>query len=150
MKGVSLTFFVVVVLGIGLSAAVGDAVAQEPAADAASEDERSATERALEELAAAYEGLSGLLGQGSDEAVDLVQDDIENLGDWEYRIVDFADASAEELETELNALGNERWEAYWVQASTDGVRVFLKRPSISYLSRVPLSALVRMLAGGAQ
>ena len=48
----------------------------------------------------------------------------------------------------LNALGDERWEAFWVQESRDGLRVFMKRSSISYLSRVPVGSLIRMLSGG--
>jgi hypothetical protein len=132
-------------------AAAADAPAADvPGTDVSAAESQSATDRALEELAAAYEGLSGLLGQRSDEAVDLVQDDIENLGDWEYRIVELEDAPAETLEAQLNLLGDERWEVYWVESGRDGARFYLKRPSISYLSRVPLSTLVRMLAGGGQ
>jgi len=128
----------------------GTAVAQPESEELSEAEELSATQRALGELAAAYEGLSGLLGQGSDEAVGRVQDDIENLGDWEYRIVELSNASPEALESELNLLGDERWEAYWVQPLADEVRIYLKRPSISYLSRVPMSTLLRMLSGGAQ
>lgn len=145
-------FLVIMATAVALAACGGtdDAVAQPEPEEIPEVDEQSATERALAELAAAYEGVSGLLGQGSDEAVDRVQEDIENLGDWEYRVAELSSASSEVLETELNTLGNERWEAYWVEPSVDGVRVYLKRPSISYLSRVPLSALVRMLAGGGE
>ena len=110
----------------------------------------SATARALEALTAAYNDLTRRVDEESGEAVDWAQGDIENLGDWEYRIVDLEGGVAAELEAELNRLGNERWEAYWVDGSNDGVRIYLKRPSISYLSRVPLSALLRMVAGGAQ
>lgn len=110
--------------------------------------EQSATDRALEELSAAYAGLAGLFNEGSGEAVDRVQEDIENLGDWEYRIVEVPNGSAEMQEQRLNELGNERWEIYWVQPATDTVWFYLKRPSISYLSRVPLSTLLRVIAGG--
>jgi hypothetical protein len=110
----------------------------------------SATERAVEGVSSAYDALARMLNQGSDEAVQRVQGDIENLGDWDYRIVDFANAPAEELEAELNALGDERWEAYWIESRPEGLRVFLKRSAVSYLSRLPLSTLLRLLAGGAQ
>ena len=107
-------------------------------------DEPSVAERAIEELQARYDELAeGRTG----DAVGWAQEDVENIGDWEYRIVELTRA---DLEAELNVLGNERWEAYWIEASVNGVRVYLKRPSISYLSRVPLSVLVRMLAGGGQ
>jgi len=126
----------------------GPDAAAEPGTD--SREQLSATQRALEELSAAYEELAGLVDRNSDEAVDWAEGDLENLGDWEYRIVEIANGSPGNLETELNALGNERWEAYWVESARDGVRVYLKRPSISYLSRVPLSALIRMLPGSGQ
>jgi hypothetical protein len=113
-------------------------------------DTESATARALEELAARYEELTGLIDSGSGEAVDRVQEDIENLGDWEYRIVMLAQGSSESMEAELNALGDERWEVYWVEPLGGGIRVYLKRPSISYVSRIPLATLIRLIAGGAQ
>jgi len=109
--------------------------------------EDSATARALEELTAAYDTLAGLLGQGSDAAVEGIQGDVENVGDWEYRVVLLADLSAESIESELNALGDERWEVFWVEPAGREIRFFLKRPAVSYLSRVPLSTLLRMLGG---
>lgn len=137
-------------VGVAFCIGAGVAGAQDQPAETAAEEEQSATSRALGELAAAYQGLSGLLDQGSDEAVERVQEDIENLGDWEYRIIVLDDESAEVLETELNLLGNERWEVYWVEPTRDGIRFYLKRPSISYLSRVPLSTLMRLFIGGGQ
>ena len=126
-----------------------DAMAQPPEdAPAGQAEAPTTTERALAELSAAYESLAGLLNQGSDQAVERVQGDIENVGDWEYRIVELEDGDTEALEAELNLLGDERWEAYWVEPTRNGVRFYLKRPSISYLSRVPLSTLLRMLAAG--
>lgn len=110
----------------------------------------SATARALDALTAAYNDLTSRAGEGGTEAVDWAQGDIENLGDWEYRIVDLEGLTAEEMQGELNTLGDDRWEVYWVADTPGGVRFFLKRPSISYLSRVPLSTLLRVLAGGAQ
>lgn len=130
---------------LGLGAGMAGAQANDEQAA-----EPSATDRALGELSAAYESLADLLNSGSEEAVGRVQGDIENLGDWEYKIVDIADAEPAAMEAELNVLGNERWEAYWMESRRDGVRVYLKRQSVSYLSRVPLSTLLRLLAGGVQ
>jgi hypothetical protein len=144
---------VLVLTAIGVAVARGqDADAQSPENPPEAEDagQQSATDRALEELATAYEGLAGLFDQRSGEAVESVQQDIENLGDWEYRIVELPDGLAERQEAALNELGNDRWEVYWVESSPAGIRFYLKRPSVSYLSRVPLSTLVRVLAGAAQ
>jgi hypothetical protein len=109
----------------------------------------TAAQRAVEQLSSAYDELAQLVDRDPGQAVDWAQGDIENLGDWEYRIVEF-DGPAEAIETGLNALGDERWEVYWIEPTHDGVRVYLKRPSISYLSRVPLSDLLRMFGGGGQ
>lgn len=137
------------VCAVGLAVALGsfESMAQ---SETPPDEAVSATQRALDELSDAYAKLAGLLGQGSDQAVDRVQSDIENLGDWDYKIVELPDAAPEALEAELNELGDQRWEVYWVESTRNGTRFYLKRPSISYLSRVPLSTLMRMLSGAGQ
>jgi hypothetical protein len=142
-----ISIVLLVTVGVG---ATGQAQSQAERDGEATVAEQSATDRALEELATAYEGLAGLFNEGSGQAVERVQEDIENLGDWEYRIVEIPDGPAEEQEQRLNELGNERWEVYWVQPAADNVRFYLKRPSISYLSRVPLSTLMRIIPGAGQ
>jgi hypothetical protein len=119
-----------------------DAIQSEGAAD-------SGTQRAIEQLSAAYADLAARLQDNSAEAVGWAQEDVDKLGDWEYRIVDLEADSAETLESALNGLGEERWEAYWIESSAAGTRVFLKRPATSYISRLPLSVILRLLAGGA-
>jgi hypothetical protein len=52
------------------------------------------------------------------------------------------------VQAELNQLGDERWEAYWIEPTANGIRVYLKRTSFSITSRVPLTALIRALASG--
>jgi hypothetical protein len=110
----------------------------------------SARARALEELSGAYDELAALLDRNPGEAVQWAQEDIENLGDWEYRIVEISNLSTSDLEAELNELGNERWEVFWMESMQPGVRVYLKRSSVSYLSRLPLSALARLLGNGGE
>ena len=127
----------------------GAASAQEATGDEGAAADGAAADGALDDLVAAYEALAGMLGQGSEEAVDRVQSDIENLGDWEYRIVELANESSDVMADELNALGDERWEVFWIEPAPAGLRVYLKRPSVSYLGRVPLTTLLRLLAIGA-
>ena len=138
------------VSGIGLIVLATIARAQEEPTPPAPGEAASATERALDELSSAYQTLAGLIGQGSDEAMDRVQGDIENLGDWEYRIVALHNSAVDSIEDKLNRLGDERWEVFWVESSAEGTRFFLKRPAISYVSRVPLSTLLRLLSGVGQ
>lgn len=111
--------------------------------------EPSPAEQALAELRRQFEELKR---RTSDDPVEWAREDLENIGDWEYRVVDLTDTGADALAGELNRLGNDRWEAFWVERSATGVRILLKRPSVSYIGRVPFSVIGRAVgeAGGDQ
>lgn len=98
--------------------------------------------RAIEELREQYDELAR---DGLDDPVKWAAEDIENIGDWDYRIVELEVSTAAELEAELNALGDDRWEVFWIESGATGYRVMLKKPSLSYLSKVPLSQLGRLI-----
>ena len=83
-----------------------------------------------------------------DDPVSWAADDIENLGDWEYRVENLAFTSAEDLAEQLNTFGNDRWEVIWLEKTPSGFLAILKKPSISYLSKIPLSQLGRLVIGG--
>ena len=106
------------------------------------EEEPGAMSRAIEELQQQYEELTG---DSLDDPVQWAAEDIENIGDWDYRVVDIQPASADDFETALNELGNDRWEAIWIEQTAAGYRVILKKPSVSYLSKIPLSQLGRFI-----
>lgn len=105
----------------------------------------SPTQRALEELQSKYDELAR---DRIEEPVQWASDDIENIGDWEYKVVDLSTIDASDLETELNALGDERWEIVWVDVVAGKRVAIFKRPAVSWLSKLPLSALGRMFIGG--
>ena len=107
--------------------------------------EPSSVEKALGDLQEKYEELRRERG---DDPVQWASEDLENLGDWEYRIEELAGATPEAITARLNELGNDRWEVFWIQESDTGLRFFLKRPAISYLSKIPLSQLGRYAIGG--
>lgn len=107
----------------------------------------SAAERALDELQKKYEEL---LKDKVDVPVEWATEDLENIGDWEYRVVDLAYTSSEDLESQLNGFGNERWEVVWFEKSPGGFLVVMKKPSISYLSKIPISELGRIVTGGSE
>lgn len=107
----------------------------------------SAAERALDELQRKYEEL---LKDKVDVPVEWAAEDIENIGDWEYRVVDLGYTSSEDLQSQLNDFGNERWEVVWLEKSPGGFLVVLKKPSISYLSKIPISELGRIVTGGSE
>lgn len=124
------------------AAGCGGEAPQSPAADSPAP---SATQRALDELQAKYDELTA---ERLEDPVQWASDDLENIGDWEYRVVDLpSTASAAELEAALNELGNDRWELVWVEETSSGRQAIFKRPAVSLLSKIPLSQLGRLLMG---
>ena len=136
--------------GVALSALLmgGAAFAQDAAEPPVNAPATSLTARMVEQLSAVYADLAALIGDNPAEAVGWAQEDIENLGDWEYRIVEIDERQDAGIEAELNALGDKRWEVFWVLDGNGSAKFYLKRPSLSYLSRVPLSTLLRIIPGG--
>lgn len=104
----------------------------------------SMTEKALQDLQQKYDRLTG---DRLEDPVKWATDDIENIGDWEYRVVEFGALATTEWEAELNSYGNDRWEVAWVESTPASRVVVFKRPSISLLSKIPLSQLGRMVIG---
>jgi len=108
-------------------------------------DEPSAADRALDELQSKYDELTT---ERLDAPVEWASEDLENIGDWDYKVEELAFTSAADLEQALNAFGDERWEVFWIEQHEAGFLVILKRPSISYLSKLPLSQIGRLVIGG--
>ncbi len=107
--------------------------------------EPSQAERALEEVKRLYEQAKDKVPE---DPVKWAKEDIERYGDWEYQLLILADGEPSKLEEQLNEVGQERWEVFWVERSGADLRLFLKRPAISYLRSVPLSKLGRAISGG--
>ncbi len=105
----------------------------------------SATEKAMNDLQSKYDEL---MKDKLDSPVQWATDDLENIGDWEYKVMDLSGAEPETLEESLNELGNDRWEVFWVENVRNDYRIMLKRPSRSYLSRIPLSQIGRFVIDG--
>lgn len=71
--------------------------------------------------------------------------EVQGLGDWEYRVVEMKEASPAELEARLNELGTERWECIWIETVGRKTRYTFKRPVKGYLGQIPLSELIKLL-----
>lgn len=108
-------------------------------------DGSSQTDQALKELRHLVEQAKE---QVPSDPVEWAKEDLKRIGDWEYRIVSVGDAEDADLVASLNELGQERWEVFWVDRSNKGLRLFLKRPAISYLTKVPISGISNVIAGG--
>ena len=110
-------------------------------------DDSSAARKALEDLQQKYDELvEDKLG----DPVEWAAEDIENIGDWDYKVVNLSFDSPQDLENQLNELGNEKWQVIWLERSPDGFLAVLKKPSISYLSKIPLSQIGRYVIGGSE
>ena len=102
----------------------------------------SAAQEAFDELQQKYDEL---VEERLEDPVQWAADDIENIGDWEYRALEIQFESPDDLAAQLNELGNEKWEVIWMERSSGGFLVIAKKPSISYLSRIPLSEVGRFV-----
>jgi len=78
------------------------------------------------------------------KAAEWSEGDLRKIGAWDYKIVRFEDSSDEALEEELNKLGAERWECYWVEETAEGPRFHFKKTKRSYLRHVPIGELMRV------
>ncbi len=82
----------------------------------------------------------------TEKSKDWLLKDIDSIGDWEYKVVTYGPKDAKVLETDLNELGNERWQCFWVEASGKEKVFYFKRTKMSYVSKIPAGALLRILA----
>ena len=108
------------------------------------DDDPTATAGVWEEVKQLYE-LAKEAGENVPADVyEWAKQDLESIGTWEYHIVDLDSPDSSEMEERLNELGKDRWECIWVYALGEKTRFIMKRPSRSYLSRIPLSQIMRL------
>ena len=121
------------------------------------EDEPKAEDKSYsEKLKEVYEkGLKGAkekyaetVGDGKEltgKSKEWLLKDIENIGDWEYKIQSFGPEQSKEIEKKLNELGKERWQCFWVESSKKEKVFYFKRTKMSYLSKIPTGAILRIM-----
>ncbi|MBI3986245.1 MAG: hypothetical protein HY343_04970 [Lentisphaerae bacterium] len=68
-----------------------------------------------------------------DDVVQWTKEDFKKIGTWQYRILEVKSDAAEDIEKQLNELGAERWECFWIEQTAGGKRFFLKKAGKSYL-----------------
>lgn len=107
-------------------------------------DNSSVADTALKELQEKYDELKQT---EFDDPATWAADDFENIGDWEYRVLQIPYTSAVQLEEDFNKLGDAKWEVFWIERSNAGFMVILKKPSVSYLSKIPFSQIGRFVIG---
>ncbi len=123
---------------IAALALAGAAAAQEdpPDEDEAGKpaEEESTSSRAWAEVKGTYKKAKRKaveMGETvPDRIPDWVKEDLENVGDWEYRVVE---APRGKLESTLNELGAERWECFSVEPHGKKTQLTFKRRKRSRL-----------------
>ena len=115
--------------------------ASDPDLPASPDDRIAALKQRVQEL---YQQARESGQQVPKDALEWAQQDLRHIGDWEYRIVDLPREDPESRQARLNELGSERWEAFWMEPAGNGMRVYLKRRSKSWLEKIPLSELRRL------
>ena len=119
--------------------------ATDPDLPASPDDRMAALKQRVQEL---YRQARESGQQVPKDALDWAQQDLRRMGDWEYKIVDLLREDPESRQDRLNELGSERWEAFWMEPAGNGIRVYLKRRSKSWLEKMPLSELRRLWPSG--
>ena len=116
-------------------------------------EEKSYTEKIKEVyergLKGAKEKYAETVGDGkklTGKSKEWMLKDIENIGDWEYKVVTFGTEEAMEVEKNLNELGRERWQCFWVESNKKQKTFYFKRTKMSYLSKIPTGAILRIMA----
>jgi hypothetical protein len=125
-------------LAVACSGPGGD----DPPAGAAGADDSgpwAEVERLYEQAREAGETVSA-------DAYEWLKEDLDHIGDWEYRLI-VADPVEIELERTMNKLGVERWECFAVVPEGSSLRLFFKRPVKSYLKHIPISDLWKLVPG---
>ena len=133
--------FLLLMLTVALAGCASD-----PDLPASPDDRMAALKQRVQKL---YQQARESGQQVPKDAMEWAQQDLSRMGDWEYKIVDLPREDTESRQARLNELGSERWEAFWMEPAGNGIRVYLKRRSKSWLEKIPLSELRRLWPSGA-
>lgn len=78
-------------------------------------------------------------------AKEWVMDDIGRMGAWDYKTLRVAADDNVDIEKELNKMGAQRWDCFWVDKNGSTTTFYFKKPSRSYLRQIPARELMRLL-----
>jgi hypothetical protein len=77
-----------------------------------------------------------------------VQEDLKKIGAWEYRIEVFPFAELKALETQLNLLGEQRWECFWVEKRDAEYVMMFKKSKRSWIKSIPTQDILHFIPDG--
>lgn len=126
-----------------VAAAVAQESPQPQEADKAGEPVETGS--VWDEVVRLYEAARESGEQVPKDVYDWVRGDLASIGSWEYHVETVSGDDAT-LEARLAELGADRWELVGFRAvSGTAVRLVLKRPNRTYLNKVPLGELLKLV-----
>ena len=99
------------------------------------------------QVVALYEQAKQAGETAAEDVYEWAREDLEAIGDWEYKVEYFSNPNHIALEKKLNELGLERWEVVWIDRQGPNLIVTMKRPSRTWLNKLPLGQLIKASAG---
>ena len=99
------------------------------------------------QVVALYEQAKEAGETAADDVYEWAREDLEAIGDWEYKVEYFSNPNHIALEKKLNELGTERWEVVWIDRQGPNLIVTMKRSSRTWLNKLPLGQLIKAAAG---
>ncbi|WOO39637.1 hypothetical protein [Rubellicoccus peritrichatus] len=84
----------------------------------------------------------------TEDTKNWVIDDVKRIGDWQYRVIKVKASDPDAIEKELNALGEERWECFFVERVDEHLMFYFKKSKISYLHKVSQGSLGKLIGDG--
>ena len=81
-----------------------------------------------------------------EDTVQWAKEEIRKIGTWEYKVVILKFDNDSVLEEELNKLGKERWECFWVKETDTSLKFYFKRAVRSHLRSIPLGEILRIIS----
>ncbi len=113
----------------------------------AQEEEPEVDKSVWDQVVALYEQAKDAGETAAEDVYEWAREDVEKIGDWEYKVEYLSNPNHIALEKKLNELGIERWEAVWIDRQGPNLIVTLKRPSRTWLNKLPLGQLIKAAAG---
>ena len=98
------------------------------------------------QVVALYEQAKAAGETAAEDVYEWAREDLEAIGDWEYKVEFFSNPNHIALEKRLNELGLERWEVVWIDRQGANLIVTMKRPSRTWLNKLPLGQLIKVAA----
>ena len=121
-----------------------------PVLPAAAQEAESDEETSLwSQVVAFYEEAKAAGETVTEDVYEWAREDVQSIGDWEYKVEFLSNPNHIALEKTLNEFGAERWEVVWIDRQGANLIVTMKRHSRTWLNKLPLGDLLKLAAPGA-